>query len=91
MQDLSQNTSRVLPLVVVGRYDATHFLKWSQQFFYASLARRRLRTGQEFLGDNGAEIDARSICLIKLSDDGKRCSALDEVNVKVGVDQVFRH
>jgi hypothetical protein len=43
------------------------------------------------LSDDGAEIDSRSLFLVELSDERKGCPALDEIDIKIRIDQMLGH
>ncbi|MGH7827035.1 MAG: hypothetical protein ACREQ7_17910 [Candidatus Binatia bacterium] len=78
-------------ILVTGSHNSTDSLERTEQYFRTLSPRRSSGASEQFLSYDGAKIDARSVLIVNLTYERKSCSALNEVDVQVGVDQVLGH
>jgi hypothetical protein len=78
-------------MVVIGRHDTTDFLERSEYGIYTLSTGGRPGAGEQFLSYDGAEVDSWSLFVVELSDERKSCPALDEIDIKIRIDQMLSH
>jgi hypothetical protein len=81
VQNLGQNSSGILPVIVTGSYNSTDSLEGTEQYFYALSPRRRAGASEQFLSYDGAEIYAWRVFIVKFTDERERLSTLDKVDI----------
>jgi hypothetical protein len=90
-QDLRQDDSSPFPLTVGRRHQSTDSLKRSEQGLNALAACRHPSASQQFLRYHRTEENTRRIPFINFAKNWKCCSALDQVNIQIGIDKVSGH
>jgi hypothetical protein len=78
-------------VAVTGSHNSTDSLERTEQYLDALSPRQSSRASEQFLSYDRAKINACSVFIVNLADERKSCSALNEVNVQIGVDQVLGH
>ncbi|HEV8715363.1 MAG TPA: hypothetical protein VGX03_21350 [Candidatus Binatia bacterium] len=88
-KDLRQETASAFPVRVSGGHDPAGSLKGREESYGASLALWGTSSCQKLLRDDGAEVDARRMFDVEILDYSAIPPAPNEIDVQVGIDQIF--